>query len=503
MKENLRRCLDQMDDEFNTIQFTKCLQQDNSLVKITPKYASKSLKSFERKNLITKIGKATYRKLLSTKVDPLDITNDFIRKCRKEGKILFWEYGGFFSTSVQFIMLGIPQNNPRPEWKEKFLAILLERQAEIYKAVEDLLIYDEKSVSLMSEVSRQVLLELIPYLLGHKAGVDHDGLDAHSLLKEVSRLMEFIPYTDPQDEIHEYLKIFQQSIENHTENLEYPKKIAEKLVMMSIPNDWKLDDSYDKRELVKILTKGFKDKLSNETVMFELVNFWDQEIILDTLSELEYLSKDKISEIKKYYQEFSLGRKVLPYFDDIDYCLKTIDQLDKGKLKLGWYGNAEVTDESNDDDKITRKWMELDEYKKTNDEYLGKDKPEYAIYSHDVKENSKILGRLRNRHMNFYEIKSKSHYRNLLRKRITGLRKIVKGTDMDKAIKAAGFTRSYQLPQDSIYLSEGFEISKGLNDDGLLLDEEQIQSNFLRGIKQGDQFIQEALKERRQRRLDD
>lgn len=487
MKESLLLCLDQMDNEFNATQFRKCLQ-NNSSKKITAKYVHSSLKSLEKKNHIRKTSKSSYKKLLPTKVDPLDITSEFIKKCREEKKVSFWQYGGMLSTAAQFILLGVPKHKTMPEWKEKFLKILLERHGEIYRAIEILLTYDHKTASLMSEASRQVLLELIPYWIGHKAGEDNDGLNAYDLLKEVSRLSGFIPHSNGRDEVSEHITIFEKSLEDHEKYHVYPKKIADKLVMITIPNDWTLDENYDKRELVRYMTKAVRRKFSIESILFWLTShFWNQDIVLNTLSELEYLSKAKIGEVMKYYHEFKLGRLVLPYLDDIDYCLKTINKLNSGELKSGWYENAEYIDSEFDDDSKPAK------FENTGDVYLGKNKPQYAYDPYEVKNNSE-LGRLRNRHMPFYEIKSKSYYEDLLEKRITKLREFVKSTEVDKAVKAAAFTTSYKLPEDTMYLCGGFEISKGLANHGISIEEKQIQSSYQLGLKQGRRFIQKALK---------
>ncbi|MFY9299630.1 MAG: hypothetical protein WAO91_00365 [Candidatus Nitrosotenuis sp.] len=485
MRENLLLCLDQMDNEFNATQFKRCLQ-NNLSKKITAKYVHSSLKSLEKKNHIRKTSKSSYKKLLPTKIDPLDITNEFIKKCREEKKVFFWQYGGMLSTAAQFIMLGISKHKTMPEWKEKFLKILLERHGEIYRAIEILLTYDHKTASLTSEASRQVLLELIPYWIGHKAGDDNDGLNAHDLLKEVSRLSGFIPHSNGRDEVSEYITIFEKSLEDHEKDHAYPKKIADKLVMITIPNDWTLDENYDKRELVRYMTKAVRRKFSTESILFWLTSyFWNQNMILNTLSELEYLSKAKIGEVMKYYHEFKFGRLVLPYLDDIDYCLKTINKLNSGKLKSGWYENAEYIDADFDD--------KSEKIENAYDQYLGKRKPESVYDPYEVKNNSE-LGTLRHRHMPFYEIKSKSYYENQLEKRVMKLREFVKANEIDKVVKAAGFTISYKLPEDSMYLWEEFEISKGLAIHGISIAEEQIQSSYQLGLEQGKRFIQKALK---------
>lgn len=486
MNEDLRLCLDQMDNEFDATQFRRCLQ-NKSPKKITARHVHNSLKSLEKKNHIKKIGKSTYKKLLPTKVDPLDITDEFIKKCREEKKITYWQYGGMLSTAAQFIMVGVQPRKTIPDWKEKFLKILLERHGEIYRAIEILLTYDQKSASLMSEASRQVLLELIPYWIGHKAGEDSDGLNSYDLLKEVSRLSGFISYSNGRDQVSDCITMFEKSLEDHDH--EYPKKIADKLVMITIPNDWTLDENYDKRELVRYLTNAVKRRFSTEVILFWLTShFWNHDIVLEVLSELEYLSKTKITEVTKYYNEFKLGRLVLPYLDDIDYCFKTMNKLNSGELKSGWYANADYFDEEFDE--------ESENMEKSHDQYLGKHKPESTYDPYEVRNNSE-LGRLRHRHMPFYEIKSSSYYENQLEKRIRQLREIVKPTEIEKAVKAAGFTISYKLPVDSIYLCDNFEISKGLAKHGITVEENQIQSSYQLGLEQGNRFIKIAIKSRR------
>lgn len=491
-QENLRYCLDQMSDEFSTEQFTKCLK-NNKQEQVTSKYAYQALKSLEKKNLIIKNGKAMYKKLLPTNVDPLYITTEFMNKCKDENKVSFWEYGGLFSTSAQFVLLGIPKNKKFPEWKVKLLEILLSRQAELYKAIESLMIYEHKSPSLMSEASRQVILELIPYWLGHKAGEDNDGLNAHDLLQETRRLEGIIQHNNGQAEVEEYLSMFEQSMKDEAYDENWPKKIADKLVMITIPNDWTLDDRYDERRLVRYLTKAIKMKLSTELIMFELANFWAHEIINKTLDQLEYLSNSKIDDVRNYYNKFALGRKVLPYLDDIEYCQRTIERLNEGDLRPGWYGDALDFEVKNEDERLNR--FESGELHK-KDIYLGTNKPEYTYYDDGFDEKSKIPGRLRNRLSTFYEIKSKPHYEKILTERVEALRELVKGHEIDKALEAAGFNRAYKLPQDSHYLWEGVKISAGLAKCGIIIEDEQIEASFRDGLQEGEQFIKKAIKSR-------
>ncbi|WKT58516.1 hypothetical protein QVH35_03790 [Candidatus Nitrosotenuis chungbukensis] len=476
MKQSAKDCLQNMKNEFTNTEFRNCLQSKADDIK--PRDVSNILESLASKGLIKKISTARYQKTLPTNVDEIDITAQFIDKCKKNKKVWSWTYGGFYTTHAQFIMFGVSPKK-LPQWKEEMLEILFARLSELSRAIDSMMMWENNTPTFDWSYSREVMLELLPYYLGQIVGEDHDGLSNENLFDEISRMTRSLHgYPDARDKILALLKkIKAETSKKYEQEGERPRKIGNEFALLTTHRIDDLDELSDKRKIAAYLEKAVKKNLAIGKIIFELVNFHEQPIIVKTIDELTYLSTNKINEIKAYYLEYKYGQNVLPYLYHIDLFAKNIEQFESGELKTGWY---------------KRKILDFLDDEQFTDEYLGKTKPtdEKRIIEKEIDENGDSV----DVRYAFYEVKKKIKYERLLSKVVNLLRENVKASDIDKAIKAAAFTLSFKMPKDSKYYFDFKNIAKGLAKNGISISQESVDKNVMLGDQQGQKFIQTAIR---------
>lgn len=152
--------------------------------------------------LVEKVSRGRYR----IKVEPKEFqVFDYLQTLRKEcgeDKLNFSSrVGGFFWSLAELFLLGMPEEAMEHPDVDYALDILVVRLANIFQALKDLstavVARRDENTSLLQKslppnVIRELLLELLPYYLGSRAGIDHDGLpteDLNNVLKEMIKAM--------------------------------------------------------------------------------------------------------------------------------------------------------------------------------------------------------------------------------------------------------------------------------------------------------------------------
>lgn len=134
---------------------------------------------------------------------------DYLQNLRHRSEIARGRIGGALWSSHDMYFLGMPENVFADKEGNYVLQILNIRLAELFNAYKALAMemktrkegHSEEELSgLPRTVIRQLLLELVPYYLGSRAGIDGDGLTEDELNIALPKMIESLPEHIEDDE---------------------------------------------------------------------------------------------------------------------------------------------------------------------------------------------------------------------------------------------------------------------------------------------------------------
>lgn len=134
---------------------------------------------------------------------------DYLQTLRKKNHVARGRIGGAFWTSHDMYFLGMPDQVFNDKEGNYVLQILNVRLAELFNAYRALAAEMKTRKEGQSEgqpsglprtVIRQLLLELAPYYLGSRAGIDGDGLDMEELNETLTKMIQGLPEKIEVDE---------------------------------------------------------------------------------------------------------------------------------------------------------------------------------------------------------------------------------------------------------------------------------------------------------------
>jgi hypothetical protein len=167
------------------------------LVKYTFQTA-RNLARLEGLSYVKKIGRGMYQSNVAS--DEFKVF-DYLQTLRK-GQVTRGQVGGTLWKSHEMYFLGMPNSVWSDREANYVLQILTIRLAELFTAFQTLANemktrkqeeHKSQSFGLPPMVVRQLLLELIPYYLGSRAGLDFNGLDANELNDVLPKMVGILP----------------------------------------------------------------------------------------------------------------------------------------------------------------------------------------------------------------------------------------------------------------------------------------------------------------------
>jgi hypothetical protein len=309
------------EDELNFMQTHQRLVKRGIVQKKEYRYkTARILKKLSKVKLLKKVGKGRYR--LNVEPDEFRIF-DYLQNLRQKSETAQFRVGGYLWSLSQLYFLGMPESILKYEDAKYALEILNVRIAEIFETLRVLAkevkkkekeAVENKLLLLPPAVVRELLLELIPYYLGCKAGMDFDGLPLDELNMVLPKMIQSLPEeVTPQSPtlkklIMEYFLTVNKLL-NKEENaqadeelLEFPQKKPEDLI----------DESGFEKRWVK--NEFVEHGLENKSALYiasSLLHF-DRENVIDVLNIYgrKYLGKQKWRETRELYEKLYASDRV-------------------------------------------------------------------------------------------------------------------------------------------------------------------------------------------------
>ncbi len=311
---------------------------------------------------------------------PFDIIGKISEVREKYGDELIyeWRVGGRFWALAEGMILGMPKEVEENSVYKFILNVLLIRLAQIFEALESLAVAAKLAkrrgknivdAPIPKTAMREFILNIIPYILGDRSGIDGDGLTTEELIETYKLLTDSLPKEingQPvmKDLIKNYLR-FGMELYRKSANImreldeamflggkEAEEKINElvKIVLVAYPSERVIDKQYDERELYELLkhsiVKGYTDALH-----LAHMRIYEEEVVFRVLNYLEpMLGKERARVLKKLYRLARAGMildsVVAEYLDfkELKGKPKYIpfkDALDKGILINPFAGKSE------------------------------------------------------------------------------------------------------------------------------------------------------------------
>jgi len=302
------------------------------------------LKSLIREGYIEKDEDGTYRLKISPK--PFDAIKKATELRDKYGEDLIyeWRVGGTFWALAEGLVLGLPRNIEDNPTYRAVLNILLVRLAQIFEAIRQLAIKARLYNSLGRDIGsaplppltlREYLLNIIPYVLGERSGIDHDGLSPFHIHTINKYIAEILPDEIPggpidKKELYRLIRTGERMMEQLRKSKLFDEESIEliesgkaddlgSVLLMIYPQEAYIDEKYDVRRLYETLTYLLNKGYSDASLLAQMKGY-DEETIEETLNYLRNIvGKKKVMELKRTYRIMRAGT----LFDEIivDYLL--------------------------------------------------------------------------------------------------------------------------------------------------------------------------------------
>jgi len=274
-----------------------------------------------------------------------------------------WRVGGSFWTLAEGTIIGLPKNIDENPFIREVLNVLIMRLSSIFSALSEIALligfaekkgFDMKSIPLPKEAVREYLLEILPYILGERAGIDSDGLPTDDLIELTDQICRDLPNefrTQPTDKqiLLKYMQIarllyakaqdfdefeeFRTLYELRDSRAKEIAKDYEKVVLIVHPPLYTLNrEQYDNVELYNCLKEYIEIGISNALIV-ERLSYYPENIVrkaLELLIAQSYISKERAIKILELYSLKKAG-EALDYI--LSEYLSLMNKKDKPKAK--------------------------------------------------------------------------------------------------------------------------------------------------------------------------
>lgn len=296
------------------------------------------LKKLHKMKLIEKIGRGRY----CLKVEPDEFrVFDYLQTLRQKCEITKFRVGGSLWTLSQLYLLGMPESVLKYRDAKYALEVLNVRIAQMFETLRVLAkevkkmeraAVEKKLLPLPPCVLRELLLELIPYYLGCKAGMDFDGLPLDELNMVLPKMIQSLPeeVTDQSPTRKKimmkcYLIINKLMNQQEDKQGHYEKKFIneedEDFALVVIRPEHLIDESgFEKRRVkLEIVNCSLENKSALHTASC-LLHF-DKENVLAVLDVhgRKYLGKQKWKETKALYERLYASNWVARIISDFEF----------------------------------------------------------------------------------------------------------------------------------------------------------------------------------------
>ena len=436
------------------------------------------LKNLESENILEKIDSTTYKVMDIGKT--ITIIKSLIKECERSEKISEWNFGGslFSQAQLEGVMLGIDKNFKSQKWQQEISDVLLTRMATIFDALKDLMTAKSKSPEEDASYVREYMLEILPLLMGHKAGIDGDGYSFDDLLLKMKSISKSIKKNktleiNSQEEFAKNI----QTVINWKENpskWKYRKK-NQKFGMVLLPGTHILDSESNVEIQIKdSLEEGIKEKQTPEKISAAMLSNHDISEVERVLRKYRgYYESELLSKIIKICKNIEIGFQVIYCLYDIDYCLKIINGFENHGLKVGYYD--------------------------TDGYYCGRSNPFSILFSNGgfLVNSERPVGADRLIYDREHWLKSKSFYENILEKTSNKISEIFHEIGYDNSFRYAMFSSGIRLGQSPRFYPADINLFQILKSRGYTIDANQIQEWLELGKKDAIDFVKKWIGPRR------
>jgi len=265
---------------------------------------------------------------------------DYLQRLRSQTEASHFQVGGRFWTQCQLYLLGMPESASKYPDIQSMLQVLGMRISELYEAFRVLAEEAKRRETLPNtnhcipyDAARELLLELIPYYLGSKAGCDGDGFAFEDLNKLVPEMIEALPEeVDSQnptckDIVSEHFQIFNE-LTKHEEKrweLEWQKHPSEEdekskdFALVIIPPEHMVDEEGQDRRWIRQELEEFAQKsplyIASSLLMFKKENV---DNVLDIYGR-KLLGARKLNETRQLYEKMHAYNYVDSLIHDFEY----------------------------------------------------------------------------------------------------------------------------------------------------------------------------------------
>jgi hypothetical protein len=247
---------------------------------------------------------------------------NYLNGLRQKSEVTQLNYGSFLSKLCKLYFMGMPSSAFRHEDCSFLLEVLVDRVSRLFEALwvlaTEIEIRKREAVDnqLHDYVLREVMLELLPYYLGSRAGPDLDGLSIDGLKTVMARIIEVLPNeVEPmvatlKERLAERLSEINKRIETiklDEERIQYEKRFFEDkrpdFALIVIPPDYYLDENWSEKSSIKLFLDKCKEKSALYLASY-LIQFKNQNVInvLDLYGQ-ELLGVEKLIQTKSLYEK--------------------------------------------------------------------------------------------------------------------------------------------------------------------------------------------------------
>jgi len=257
-----------------------------------------------------------------------------------------WRVGGNFWTLAEGVILGMPANIDENPYFRAILEVLLIRLTNIFEAFRSLVLAigiaeknggDLSSIPPPEKAVREFLLNLLPYILGERSGIDGDGLPTEDLLEVIERMCYDLPdkvHSQPiarhslQKMIYIARNLYSKSanlvdVTNNSQTEEIYREYENIALIVHTPREIFDEKGEEERRLYEYLKDCIEKGMSN-ALMLAHMRHYEEEVVDRVLKYLKlqsFLSAERANELWKLYHLARAGR-ILDSLIETYYSLK-------------------------------------------------------------------------------------------------------------------------------------------------------------------------------------
>jgi hypothetical protein len=326
------------EDELSFTQIHQGLLKRGIVQKREYRYkTARILKKLCKMKLVEKTARGRYR--LNVEPDEFRVFN-YLQTLRQKSETSQFRVGGTLWSLCQLYLLGMPQSVLKYEDAKYALEILNVRIAQLFEALRVLANKVEKRkrevedglIGLPPKTARELLLELIPYYLGSRAGLDADGLPLDELNLVLPKMIQSLPEEVTEQSptrrkiilknflvINKLMKVEEDEEENLEEKLE-EEKTKDFALIVTEPEDLIDESGFEKRWVKEELVKCSSKHRSPLYIASSLLLFDKENVVavLDTHGR-KYLGRRKWKKTKELYEKLYASNRIARIIDDFDF----------------------------------------------------------------------------------------------------------------------------------------------------------------------------------------